>query len=218
MKRLALAVVAVSAVAAGSAGGAAVGAARAAVPAAGLWGRAIEVPGLGALNKGGYAQVTTLSCASAGSCAAGGFYTGRFGYQHGFVADERRGVWRRAIGVPGLRASGGVIGVDSVSCASAGNCAAGGYYVDRSDNPQGFVVAERDGVWGKAIEVPGLGALNINQHNGYGAEVTSVSCASAGNCSYGGWYQGRHGIQRCSWPASGTAGGAKRSRYPAWAP
>ncbi len=196
MKRLVLAVMAISAAAAGSAGGPAVRAARAAVPAAGLWGRAIEVPGLGALNKGGYAQVTSLSCASAGSCAAGGFYVDRSGYQHRFVAAERRGVWGRAIEVPGLRASGGVVGVDSVSCASAGNCAAGGYYVDRSSNPQGFVVAERDGAWAKAIEVPGLGALNKNQDNGYGAEVTSVSCASAGNCSYGGWYQDRHGTQQ----------------------
>ena len=186
MKRLVLAVMAISAVAAGSAGGPAVRAAGAAVPAAGLRGRAIGVPGLGALNKGGYAQVTSLSCASAGSCAAVGFYLGSSGYQHGFAVAERRGVWGRAIGVPGLRAAGGVAGADSVSCASAGNCAAGGYYVDRSDNPQGFVAAERDGAWGKAIEVPGLGALNTG-----GADVSSVSCASAGDCTAGGSYDGR---------------------------
>jgi hypothetical protein len=38
----------------------------------GSWGRVIEVPGLRALNKGGDASVSSVSCASAGSCAAVG--------------------------------------------------------------------------------------------------------------------------------------------------
>jgi hypothetical protein len=197
MKRLVLAIAAFSAVAAGSAGGGAVQAARTAFPAAASWGRAIEVPGLGILNKDGYAQVTSLSCASAGSCAAGGYYSSdRRG--DGFVATERDGVWGKAIEVPGLAAldAGGGAEVLSVSCARAGSCAAGGIYADRSFNPQGFVVAERNGVWGKAIEVPGLGALNKDPNNGYGAEVDSISCASAGNCSYGGIYLARHSAQQ----------------------
>ncbi len=67
----------------------------AAARAAGPWGRAIEVPGLGALNKGGDAQVTSVSCASAGDCAAGGYYTGRG--SAGFVVSEQNGVWGTAI-------------------------------------------------------------------------------------------------------------------------
>ena len=35
--------------------------------AADSWGRVIEVPGLGALNKGRYAEVTSVSCGSAGT-------------------------------------------------------------------------------------------------------------------------------------------------------
>jgi hypothetical protein len=38
--------------------------------------------------------------------------------------------------------------------------------------------------WGKAQEVPGTAALNT----GRDAEITSVSCASAGNCSAVGDY------------------------------
>ena len=41
---------------------------------AGSWGRAIGVPGLAALNTGGLAGVASVSCASAGNCAAGGDY------------------------------------------------------------------------------------------------------------------------------------------------
>jgi len=83
---------------------------------------AIEVPGLGALNKGGNAGVLSVSCASAGNCAAGGVYRDRRGHQQGFVASQRHGRWGTAIEVPGL----GNAGVLSVSCASAGNCAAAG--------------------------------------------------------------------------------------------
>jgi hypothetical protein len=41
------------------------------------WGRVIEVPGLGALNTGGNAEVFSVLCALAGSCVAGGFDNGR---------------------------------------------------------------------------------------------------------------------------------------------
>jgi len=149
------------------------------------------VPGLGALNKGGYAQVDSVSCASAGNCAAGGVYWDRHAQEQGFVAAERNGMWGRAIKVPGLAALGGG-DVFSVSCASAGNCAAGGSYIpNRHGYFQGFVAVERRGVWGRASEVPGLGALN----KGGLAFVLSVSCASAGNCAAGGNYASRHGQQ-----------------------
>jgi len=69
----------------------------------GRWGKAIEVPGLAALNTGGFAFVFSVSCPSAGSCAAGGYYRDRHG-QQGFVAVEKNGRWGRAINVPGLGA------------------------------------------------------------------------------------------------------------------
>ena len=155
----------------------------------GRWAKAIEVPGLGALNKGGDADVSSVSCASAGNCAAGGSYTDSDRHQQGFVAVERHGRWGQAIEVPGLGAlnKDGYAEVNSVSCGSAGNCAAGGDYADQAGNSQGFVASERDGVWGRAIEVPGLGALNKGGGVG-GVGVFSVSCASAGNCAAGGSY------------------------------
>jgi hypothetical protein len=54
---------------------------------------------------------------------------------------------------------------------------------------QGFVAVERNGVWGTAIEVPGLLALNA----GGAAHVYSMSCAPAGTCAAGGSYRDRHG-------------------------
>src|SRR5215471_18784073 len=94
------------------------------------WGKAIEVPGLAALNAGGTALVVSVSCASAGGCTAGGYYQG--GHYHGqaFVVSQRRGRWGTAIEVPGTGAvtPAGNARVVSVSCASAGNCTAGGFY------------------------------------------------------------------------------------------
>jgi hypothetical protein len=157
----------------------------------GTWGTAIEVPGSGGLNAGRDARLTSVSCGSAGNCAAGGFYTDGSGGRQAFAVSERNGTWGTAIKVPGSGAlnKGGGAEVTSVSCASAGNCAAGGFYNDASGHLQALVVSQKNGTWGRAIKVPGSGALNA----GGGAEVTSVSCASAGNCAGSGFYRDGHG-------------------------
>ena len=157
------------------------------VPSAGAggWDKAIEVPGTAALDKGGFAEVESVSCAAAGSCAAGGQYQA-FGHQQAFVVTEAGGRWRTAIEVPGTAAlnTGGNAAIESVSCAAAGSCAAGGFYRDGSIHEQAFVVSEAGGRWRKAIEVPGTAALNT----GGGAAINSVSCAAAGSCAAGGSY------------------------------
>jgi hypothetical protein len=151
------------------------------------WGRAVEVPGLGALNAGGNARVLSVSCWRAGDCAAGGFYTDSGGRQQAFVVNESNGVWGTAEEVPGAAAlnTGGIAQVLSLACTPHGYCAAGGYYNDSKENQQAFVVSETGGRWGTAREVPGTGKLNV----GGQAQVDSVSCASAGDCAAGGYYQ-----------------------------
>jgi hypothetical protein len=166
------------------------GLAPAALAAAGAgvgWGTAIEVPGTAAL--GGSAVVNSVSCGSVGYCAAGGPYVDGSGDAQAFVVDEKNGVWGDAVEVPGMAAlnvggSTGWAAVNSVSCAGAGNCAAGGTYADSSGNAQAFVVDEKNGVWGTAVEVPGTAALNV----GGSADVLSVSCGSVGNCVAVGHY------------------------------
>ena len=158
----------------------------------GRWGTATVVPGTQALNAGGLAQVSSVSCASAGNCTIGGSYGDGFGNVKAFVASQRNGRWGKAIKVPGMAALHAVGGASvlSVSCASAGNCAAGGYYVDRVRHSRAFLVGQRNGRWGAAIRAPGTDKLNA----GHVAEVVSVSCASAGNCTAGGSYHNRRGL------------------------
>jgi hypothetical protein len=153
----------------------------------GVWGTAEAVSGAGL-----YAQVNSISCGSAGNCAAGGrWYVS--GNHLPFVVDEVNGTWGTAETIPGsatLNAADGGAEVNSISCASAGNCAAGGFYTTRYTNftgyDQAFVADEVNGTWQTAEEVPGTAALNT----GHDAQVSSISCASAGNCTAGGYYTG----------------------------
>ena len=168
---------------------------RAAAPG-GTWGKAEQVPGTAALNTGGNASVGSVSCASAGSCSAGGSYRhGTAGVQV-FVVDEVHGSWGKAEEVPGTAAlnTGGFAQI-AVSCPSAGNCSGGGSYADVPGHPrhwQAFVVDEANGTWGNAQEVPGTAALN----QGGNAVVASLSCASASHCSAGGYYTHAHSNQQ----------------------
>jgi uncharacterized repeat protein (TIGR02543 family) len=170
----------------------------------GTWGNAIEVPGTASLNGGGQADVRSLSCATAGNCAAAGYYTDGSGNTQAFVADESNSSWGNAIEVPGTAAlnTGGYAEVLSVSCATVGNCAVGGTYAD--PYAQAFVANETNGSWGSAIEVPGTPALN----SGRSAHVFSVSCPTAGNCVAGGDYFDVHGHLFAASQASGSWGTA----------
>lgn len=149
----------------------------------GIWQNAIEVPGTAALNVGGSASVSTISCASAGNCAAGGWYSDNVGTQ-AFVVDEKDGVWGTATPVPGAAALDTLHGGQllSVSCTAVGECSAVGWYVDGAHHQQSFVVDETAGFWGTAEEAPGTAALE----GGGSAVPWSVSCSSAGNCAAGG--------------------------------
>ena len=81
----------------------------------------------------------------------------------GFVASERNGRWGRATKVPGLDAlNKGGSGRGRCRCRAPRRAVArpAGTTRDGRNNGQGFVVSEKNGRWGQAIEVPGLGALN----------------------------------------------------------
>ncbi len=148
----------------------------------GTWGKAEEVPGSRLLNGGDVAGVDSVSCASAGNCAAGGSYMNAAGDTEAFAVNETNGTWGKAVAVPGVAKLnvGGNSNVESVSCTSAGDCAAVGNYADSpgSGEDQSFVVAEADGTWGTAQTVPGLATLS-----GDGISyLQSVSCGAAGNC------------------------------------
>ena len=160
----------------------------------GTWGTAEQIPGLAALSHGQATEVRSVSCGSAGNCSGGGGYATDPSHGQAFVVSQVNGTWGTALEVPGIAAlnQGGGAEINSVACASAGNCSAGGHYVDAFGRFQGFVVSQVTGTWGTAQAVPRLAALNV----GGGAQVWSVSCGSAGNCSAVGNYIDASGHQQ----------------------
>ncbi len=108
------------------------------------WHNAARVPGTAARNRGRDAYVTSVSCRSAGNCSAGGTYTDTSKHMQALVASEVRGIWRRAIEVPGIASlkKGGTASVTSLPCPSARTCSAGGAYTERSKHMQAFVLSK----------------------------------------------------------------------------
>jgi hypothetical protein len=177
----------------------------------GTWGTAEEVPGAMALNAGGRAEISSVSCATAGNCGAGGFYTDSSAHQQALAVSETSGTWGSAEEIPGTSAlnAGGRAAITSVSCNAAGDCGAGGYYADSSGEQEAFVVSEADGTWGSPEEVPGLAALNLGVSPG--ATIVSVSCGAVGDCGAGGYYTNSHGRRQAFVvsEADGTWGSAE---------
>jgi hypothetical protein len=107
-------------------------------------GRAKEAPGTAALNQGRDAETNFSgpSCSSVGNCSAGGSYTDSSAHGQVFVVDEVNGSWAKAEEIPATAVlnQGGSAQVSSVSCAPAGNCSAGGVYIDSSGHLQASVV------------------------------------------------------------------------------
>jgi hypothetical protein len=130
----------------------------------------------------------SVSCASAGNCTAVGTYRDSSGKTQGLLLSETGGSW-----APGVEAT---LPTDaatanaqpffySVSCASAGTCAAVGYYFDLSGNQQGLLVSQAAGVWAsgaKASLPPGVGSVNPT------VALSSVSCVTVTHCAAVGRY------------------------------
>jgi outer membrane protein OmpA-like peptidoglycan-associated protein len=139
-------------------------------------------------NAGSPQEVTlsSVSCASAGDCIAVGSYEDGSGYAQGLLLTETSGSWATGVEatLPANAGSSPNVSLNSVSCASAGNCTAVGRYIDSSDNAQGLLLTETSGSWATGVEttLPADAGSNSNVY------LSSVSCASAGNCTAVGRY------------------------------
>jgi hypothetical protein len=143
---------------------------------------------------------SSMSCPSAGNCAVAGAYSTNGG-SRGVLLSEVNGRWTRGIERP-LPADALKLrpplelnsAWTSVSCGSAGNCTAIGFYWNHGAGDagvQGLLVTELNGTWGRSVKAPlPVDAYTPNPLNpGGGVELESVSCATAGNCTAVGSYR-----------------------------
>jgi hypothetical protein len=138
------------------------------------------------------ASANSVSCASAGNCTAVGSYADSSGNLQGLLLTQTAGTWKAAKApLPAGAAAHPFIMLSSVSCASAGNCTAVSRYTDSSGNQQGLLLTQTAGTW-KATKAPLPAGAAANP----AVTLSSVSCASAGNCTAVGSYTGSSGNQQ----------------------
>lgn len=156
---------------------------------AGTWKRALAIglPGNASAYAG--AQFSEVDCTTSGSCLAAGTYNTFTGAVQPLVALSTDGVWDRAlqVGLPNRAKNPATLlyGFKGVACASAGNCAFGGQYLDKSGKYQGFLDNVVNGVvqHAQVLALP-AGALQAGHNGG----VVSLSCPQVGNCVAGAAY------------------------------
>src|ERR1700722_1125547 len=90
-----------------------------------------------------------LSCPSAGNCSAGGSFSDSKGNVQGLLLSEIKGVWKAPTRLlpPSAAAADPSLTINSLSCATAGNCSAVGSFEDTHSNGQSFVANEVKGRW-----------------------------------------------------------------------
>ncbi len=124
--------------------------------------------------------VKGVSCGSAGNCAVVGEYFDTSGDLQGFLLNETEGTWDKGVEARMPGDGGSDLFLTEVQCPSAGNCTAVGHYLDTLENGQGLLLTESSGVWATGVEAP----LPAGARSGPRPIGGSLSCPSAGNCSY----------------------------------
>lgn len=159
---------------------------------AGAWGAGVQAtpPANAASNP--RVEFASLSCPSAGNCTAVGEYTDNSGDTEGLMLGETSGTWGTGLEaiVPVGEGSETETNLKEVQCPSAGNCTAFGVASNSEEN-DGVFLTETSGVWGVGVKRP----LPANAAPQLVIEG-SLSCPSAGNCSYVGTWKVNEFVSR----------------------
>ncbi len=127
------------------------------------------------------ANVVSVSCPATGECSAGGYYNDASGHEQALLVNESAGAWAGGIEAllpPDVGADPGAE-IAGVSCTSPGTCSAAGFYRDASAHIQGLLLSESAGSWSTGIRASLPGDAGTNPF----AELSALSCASAGSCT-----------------------------------
>jgi hypothetical protein len=163
---------------------------------AGVWSTGVEAD-LPA-NSNGVDSLTSISCSSPGNCSAVGLYQDTSvpwpnSPHRGLLLTETAGSWAPGVEVALPAGAYGLWEFGSVSCGAAGDCSAvGTYLVSYAGPTKPLLVTETGGSWGPGVDPP----LPADAGSGV-TELSSVSCASAGNCTAVGVYNGHSYAYGC---------------------
>ena len=160
----------------------------------GVWGQATPaVFATGVQKAVPDAEFLSVSCASAGNCTAVGRFRNASNYREAFTMTSTGGVWGQAtpaVFAGGVQSSTPTDHLQRVSCSSAGNCTAVGYFKNAASGTDAFTMTSTGGVWGQAAPAVFANGVQNSTPNG---NLYSVSCASAGNCTAVGYFNNAAG-------------------------
>ena len=128
-------------------------------------------------------SLSSVSCTGVGYCQAVGYYKDNESGDllRGLLMTEAGGVWGPAVQsrtYPNEDVTYPGDGLGSISCSSAGNCLAGGFYNDTTSSGQPMVISETDGSWGTPVELSQpAGSFGVP-----GALGVHTACAAQGDC------------------------------------
>lgn len=158
----------------------------------GTWARAIEAPmPAGAPVEGQNAVLLSITCAHPGTCTAVGEYVDPAGHQQGLIVTGSGNHWSAAPtpAPPSDAATDPNIIPSSVACASVGECAAVGTYVNPLQNSLGLLLGESGGSWagatGAQLPADAAPASTVGDQT---VVLASVACPQPGTCTAVGWY------------------------------
>ena len=149
----------------------------------GDWGQAspLDFPD-GVRNPEANDALNQVACSSPGNCTAVGYFRDAGFGQQAMSVTQVDGVWGEVVPASfpvGVQSDHGDA-FTSVSCTSAGNCTAAGFYMYPTYQQAAMTAVEVDGAWAPAetISLP----ASLQAGSAY-SQFQSISCSSAGNCS-----------------------------------
>jgi hypothetical protein len=129
-------------------------------------------------------SLTTVSCATADSCAAVADVESATGVQ-GLVATLSEGAWTTSDAVPADAVENTYARLEAVTCGIPTSCVAVGTYDDTSGNGQGFVDTVSGGT-SASLELPAPSDAAADPQ----IDLTGISCPASGSCVAVGSYAG----------------------------
>ena len=164
------------------------------VESSGVWADVVVPLPADASTTAASNALAAVACSGATSCAATGSYVTGGGAQQALLVTSTSSTWSDVV-VPlpaGASTTAASNALDTVSCAAAGGCVAGGSYVDASTNHQALLVTSMSGSWTSAtapLPADASAAPTLNS-------LSSVACASTTSCVAVGVYQDATGYQK----------------------
>lgn len=151
----------------------------------GVWGAAKQLPLPVNAAVGHIADLEEVDCLSEHFCQAIGGYFTVSGEKRPMAVSEADGVWGapQELTMPSAAVFAGFR--YSVSCSAPGFCAAGGDYLDSSEQSHAWIASEMEGTWGPASTVTPPSDVSPIEPLAY---ISAVSCHEKGACDAVGGY------------------------------